>query len=144
ELLEEIEQHTAGLAAKPNEPQETAATFEPSQLLDRAALLERVEGHRTLLAELVELFLGDYPRLLAGVRDAAARGDAKALMRAAHTVRSTLGRFAAPAATAAALQLEEIGRRGELTRVAEACAALEKEIERLKPLLAEFRQEVSR
>ena len=143
ELLEAIEKHTSGVAATPKESQGTAAASEPGQVLDRAALLERVEGDETLLGELVEVFLRDYPRLLAGVRDAAARGDAKALARAAHTMKGAVSSFAAPAATATALQLEEMGRGGELTRVAEACAALEKEIERLKPLLTEFRQEVA-
>lgn len=144
ELLEEIEKHTSGVAATLKEPQGTAPASERGQVLDRAALLERVEGDGTLLGELVEVFLRDYPRLLAGVRDAAARGDAQALARAAHTMKGAVSSFAAPAATAAALQLEEIGRRGELTRVAEACGALEREIERLKPLLTEFRQEVAR
>ncbi len=116
----------------------------PGEVLDRAALLEHMEGDPELLAEMVTLFLQDCPRLLAALREALARGDAGALRLAAHTLKGTVSNFAAPAATAAALRLERMGREGDLSQAEEGCAAVETEIERLKPLLANLCQEVAR
>ena len=47
---------------------------ERANSLDRASLLERVEGDQELLAEMINLFLEDAPRLLAAMRDALATG----------------------------------------------------------------------
>ena len=43
--------------------------------LDRASLLERVEGDHELLAEMIHLFLEDAPRLLAAMHDALAAAE---------------------------------------------------------------------
>ena len=146
DLLEEVERLASGGAATrdPSSVPSPAAEPAPGEVLDRAALLERVEGDRALLAELVGLFLQDCPRLLAGIREAVARGDAKALERAAHACKGAVSNFAAPAATAAALRMEQMSREGNLAQAAEGCAALEAEIERLNPVLEEFCQEVTR
>ena len=113
-------------------------------VLDRAALLERLEGDAELLAEIVGVFLEDCPRLVASIREAVARGDARLLERAAHTLKGSVGNFGVSAAAAAALRLEQMGRQGELAQAGEACAALDREIERLKPILAGLCQEVPR
>jgi len=113
-------------------------------LFHREELLERVEGDRELLAEMVELFEQDSPRLLAAIREAVARGDGGMLERAAHTLKGSVSNFAAPAATAAALRLEQMGREGKLEQSGEACTALEAEIEHLRPALAELCQEMVR
>jgi len=105
--------------------------------------MERLEGDAGLLAEMVGLFLQDYPRLLAAMREAIACGDAKSLERAAHTLKGAVSNFAAPAATAATLRLEQMGRQANLTQAEEAFAALEAELDRLKSLLAQFCQEVT-
>jgi PAS domain S-box-containing protein len=143
ELVEEIER------CVPNVPVELSGPVGASQpasgeVLDRAALLEHMEGDPELLAEMVALFLQDCPQLLAAVREALARGDARALRAAAHSLKGTVSNFAAPSATAAALRLERMGREGDLRQAEEGCAALETEIERLKPLLANLCQEVAR
>jgi len=113
-------------------------------VLDRAALLERLEGDAELLAEMVGALLEDCPRLVASIREAVARGDARLLERAAHTLKGSVGNFGASAAAAAALRLEQMGRQGELAQAGEACTALDREIERLKPILAGLCQEVPR
>src|SRR6266849_2996371 len=146
DLLTEIERHAAPQAESPAEPAAPApiAAPAPDGVLDGTALLAQVEGDTELLAELVMIFLQDCPRLVGAVREAVARGDARALERAAHTLKGTVSNFAAPAATAAALRLEQMGREGNLAQAGEACAALEAEIERLKPLLEDTCQGVAR
>ncbi len=136
DLLQEIERHTSAAAAP-------AQLLAPDQVLDRAALLAWVEGDMALLEQLVQLFFQSYPPLLAEIRGALAQGDAQALERAVHKLKGTVSGFAAPAATAVAQRLEQMGREGDLKEAAEACAALETEIERLKPVLAGICQEIT-
>jgi len=150
DLFDEIKKHVPSAeapptetSAKPPSPEATPPVRESAETLDRATLMERLEGDAGLLAELVGLFLQDYPRLLTAMREAVARGDAKLLERAAHTLKGAVSNFAAPAATAAALRLEQMGRQANLTQAEEALAALEAELDRLKGLLAQFCQEVT-
>src|SRR5712692_1674797 len=117
DLLQEIERHTPESAA-------SAPSSSLDEVLDRAALLARVEGDMALLEQLVQLFLRTYPPLLAEIRGALAQGDAKSLERTSHKLKGTLSSFAAPLATAAAQRLEQMGREGDLKRAADACAAL--------------------
>lgn len=145
ELFVEIERHLPQ-AAEPAATTPASAPSEPApaQVLDRAALLERVEGDPALLAEMVQLFSQDSLRLLAAIREGLERNDARAVERSAHTLKGALSNLAAPTATAAALRLEKMGREADLTAAKEGCSALEREIERLKPALAEICQEVTR
>ncbi len=104
--------------------------------------LARVEGDTQLLAEMVRLFSEESPRLLSAAQKAVARRDAKALERAAHTLKGSVGNFAARGAVQAALKLETMAREGDLTEVEEAYRALEEQIERLKPALKSLGKEV--
>ncbi|MBI4517041.1 MAG: Hpt domain-containing protein [Deltaproteobacteria bacterium] len=104
-------------------------------ILDQDTMLARLEGDVELLREIAALFLEDYPERLAALHAAIAGGDAQALELAAHSLKGSLGNFAAERAVAAALRLELIGRGGNLARAGEACAELEKELARLTPLL---------
>jgi two-component system, sensor histidine kinase and response regulator len=110
-------------------------------VLDRAALLARVEGDVELLLEIVELFLTDSSHQLAQIRDSAARRDAKALEKAAHGLKGALGNFSVQAAYDAALRLEMIGRSGDLNKAGEALISLEEEIERLRSALEALTKE---
>ncbi len=75
------------------------------------------------------------------IRQSIARGDGKALERAAHSVKGAVSSFGAQAAREAALKLEGIGRSGDLTHAAAAWAELESEITHLTQALAVFRTE---
>jgi HPt (histidine-containing phosphotransfer) domain-containing protein len=70
----------------------------PDETLDRAALdelLETVGGDREFLVELIETYLADSPGLLADLSAGLAAGDAAAVRRAAHTLKSTSATFGA-------------------------------------------------
>jgi two-component system sensor histidine kinase/response regulator len=103
-----------------------------------ADALERVEGDRELLAEMIGLFLEECPDLVAEMRSALTAQDAAALHHAAHTLKGSVGNFSARRAFAAALTLEKLGRAGDLAAAPAAFAALEQELERLQPILASF------
>ena len=61
-----------------------------------------------------------------------------AILRDAHSLKGAVGIFGAFAATDAALRLEAMAHAGDLTGAPEAYTALEKEISRLKPALADL------
>ena len=105
-------------------------------LVDEPRLLERVGGDRRALAMLVRLFLTDSRKLLARVRQAVERGDGPDLRSAAHALKGSVSNFAAPAATAAAARLQEMGERGDLTQASLAQANLEQELIRVRERLA--------
>jgi signal transduction histidine kinase/DNA-binding response OmpR family regulator/HPt (histidine-containing phosphotransfer) domain-containing protein len=110
--------------------------------LDPDVAWERVGGDRGLLRELAQAFGDDYPRSLERVRVAVAAGDRAGLERAAHELKGAVGVFGAAAAVAAALRLETMGREGNLEGAAEACAALEGELLRVRQALTELLPEV--
>ena len=97
-------------------------------MIDQAALLAGVDGDRRLLREFVRLFLADWPQRLAEIKEAIRRGDTGALDRAAHTLKGSVGNFAAQKAFAASQRLENMGRDGELGSASEACVTLESEL----------------
>ena len=107
-------------------------------VFDKASVLARIDGDTNLLKELAELFLENLPRLFMNVREAVTRGDARALECAAHALKGSVGNFAARPAVDAALRLEHIGHCGNLTVAESAFRALQEEIERLKPALADL------
>jgi len=133
----------AGLVPTPIEaeidtPDQTAPT---GSVFDRNAVLDRVEGDRELLQEIVGLFFDEIPGLLSAIQESVTRRDAKALARAAHTLKGAVSNLDAQEAFAAALRLEVLGHSGDLTNVEEAYAELEKAIIRLKGVLAVLKEE---
>jgi CheY-like chemotaxis protein len=108
-------------------------------VLDLEEVLARLEGDRELLSEMAALFLEEYPKLHSNIKTALLHQDAKALERAAHRLKGSVGNFAALKAFEAARQLERMGRYGDLTHATAALATLEKELSRLQPILTTLR-----
>ena len=116
-----------------------AAPAQPAApLIDERALLERLNGDRRLLGELIGVFDGDCPRMLDAVRQAVEAGDAPALQTAAHKLKGSVANFSARGAVEAALRLETMARQRELDGAPEALAVVENEIARLRRALKGF------
>ena len=111
--------------------------------MDRAAVLDRVEGDVELLKQLVDLFQEDSARLLRDIRAALDRRDAQALRRSAHALKGSVGNFAASSAFDAALKAELLVHDGELTGAEEAVRVLESEVEALNVELSSFAKELT-
>jgi HPt (histidine-containing phosphotransfer) domain-containing protein len=94
-----------------------------------------------LLKEIAAMFLDQCPSLVSRMRDAVAKMDPAEIERAAHTIKGSVGNFAAKAAFDAAMELERIGRDGALDYAEAARAKLEDELERLKPALVALGRE---
>ncbi len=100
--------------------------------LDREVALARVGGDTELLKEIASLFLENYRDWLAELRQAAARGDAQMVERTAHGLKGSVANFGARDAVEASLNLETLGRSGDLAGATESLAALESALETLR------------
>jgi two-component system sensor histidine kinase/response regulator len=113
-----------------------------NELIDRVSLLERVEGDRELLTEMIHLFQEDAPKLLTAMRDALQRGDMAVLERSAHSLKGAASNLSAKATAAAALQLEKDANSKDAESAKKSLAAVERAVEHLLPALAELCQGV--
>lgn len=138
ELLETIDRVVAG-EAKPKVGVST--TSRQDDAIDWLAAIAHLEGDVELLKEIAAMFVEQCPGLVSRMRDAVAGMNAAEIERAAHTIKGSVGNFAAKAAFDAALELERIGRDGTLDGAEAASAKLEEELERLKPALAALGRE---
>jgi len=117
-----------------------SATLLPSRpSFDPEEILGRVEGDRTFLRELVDIFVAEAPRTFAEIERCATEGDAGGMVRAAHLMRGSVSNFGANAAVEPARALEQMGRSGltqeASARVSELGRALESLYADLKGML---------
>lgn len=114
-----------------------------TDIINASEVLERVDGDKELLGELVELFLEESPSILADVKEVVAQNDAKALEYGAHTLKGSAGNFGAEDACEVAFVLEKAGRAGSLSGAETALVALEKALHELEPILSSLRMEMA-
>ena len=112
--------------------------------LDFIAALERVEGDRELLDELLRLFIDECHSSLRQIRDSWTSRDAQTLGRLAHTLKGSSANVGANGVSEAAFVLEKVGRTGSLENAVQHIATLEREIERLEPELDSFLRQTAR
>ena len=122
-----------------NGAQHAAGAAGSDAVLDPALALERVDGDRELLGEIIDLFFQDVGSLVQDLEQAVGAKDAEAIMRTAHRLKGSVATFAAKPATEAALRLETMGRSGDVSGVEAAFSALQAELTRLEPALQELR-----
>jgi len=83
------------------------------EILNPAALknlLEMVGGDTEFIAELVNVFFGEAPKMLSEMRQALESKDATLLHRAAHSLKSSSAEFGALALSDSCRELEKMGR----------------------------------
>jgi HPt (histidine-containing phosphotransfer) domain-containing protein len=117
---------------RPADPQPAPAAFAVDELL------ARVDGDRSLLAELVALLRAESPSMLRDLRRSLEASDPGALRSAAHAIKGALGNFGARDACAAAQALETLGQAGTVEGAAAQLAALERAVEGLEGGLVRF------
>jgi PAS domain S-box-containing protein len=136
-----------GYVAKPLRPAEllaaidaVAAPASPQEHsgIDSASLLRDFGNNRTLLAEVVSVFLGDLPARLAALRSAAERRDAPAIAAAAHAIKGSAGLFSRGPAYESAKTLEQAARRGALDELDARHQELERDATRLATSLQDL------
>jgi len=77
-----------------------------SSPFDRAAVIANFGDDEDLLKQIAAICVAEWPTNAAGMKDAAAAGDAPALRAAAHRVKGAFANFMAEPAVAAARRLE--------------------------------------
>jgi signal transduction histidine kinase/CheY-like chemotaxis protein len=107
-------------------------------VLDAPALLARVDGDVEFLRKVVDVFLGNCKGQLSEISDSISRRDCNQLCETAHTLKGVLGGLHADAAVEAVLKLEKIGKEGNLAEADQALANLQRELDRLTPVLVEL------
>jgi len=103
-----------------NKQSSVADTVEPNGSLDRvmdvSQALERLDGDRQLLEELIHLFEEEWPKTSAEIDAALKSGDSTSLDRCAHGLKGASANIGAKRLSAAALELERLARGGELEK----------------------------
>jgi CheY-like chemotaxis protein/HPt (histidine-containing phosphotransfer) domain-containing protein len=120
-------------------PREAASS--PDHLELEAAALDSLRelGGGDFLAELIDEFLMDAPKLLTTLRGALEGNDADELRRAAHTLKSNGATFGAGAFSERCRELEERARNGELPGASELIDGIEREYGQLQEALGAIR-----
>lgn len=116
----------------------------PNEQIDRASLLERVEGDRELLTEMIHLFQEDAPKLLTAMRDALQLGDMAVLERSAHSLKGAVSNLSAKATAAVALQLENDAKNKDVESAKKSLVEVERAVKHLLPALADLCQGVAK
>ena len=108
---------------------------------DQAALLDRVDNDFSFLGETVEMLSSDGRALMADIRRAIADGDAAAVGRSAHALKGMISNFGATAAQESALEVERIGKSGDMQSTPAAVETLEHNLDALIVELQQFLHE---
>lgn len=95
-------------------------------------LLGRIGGDKKLLHQMIQTFLRDTPKRITSLQRALQRKDAAEIASLAHALKGSLGIFLAQHAHDRAQELEELGRKSELSGAKLAFAALKEEIAKLE------------
>ncbi|MGB6875449.1 MAG: response regulator [Candidatus Acidiferrales bacterium] len=109
------------------------------EAVNASEILDRCQGDRELLAEIIELFDGGSQTLLQEMALGIEQGDAPGLARTAHSLKGSIGNFSEGPAYRAVEKLEEQARRNDLASVRAGFPSVEIAIQRLKEALAPFR-----
>jgi signal transduction histidine kinase/CheY-like chemotaxis protein len=109
---------------------------------DPAQALERMDGDRNLLRDVLKIFLEETPTLLAKVRQAVDNADAAGLERAAHSLKGELAYLGISAICQQAKELEDMGRNRDLRDAIQKLPAfagnLEQVMEQVRQVVATY------
>jgi HPt (histidine-containing phosphotransfer) domain-containing protein len=129
--------------AKPIQVQELYALIEQltgsSNDIDDAALLDGVGGEGSLLVNLIDVFLDDYPRLLTRIRRAITMKRVESFRQATHALKGSISNFGRTRAYEAARQLESKGKTGSLRGAEKALTRLKEELIPLRQSLKDLK-----
>jgi HPt (histidine-containing phosphotransfer) domain-containing protein len=113
-------------------------------VLDRAELLNRVEGDAGLLAEIAGTFASACNEALARAREAMQTGNAEGFACEAHTLHGMFRNLAGVAAQEQALRLEALDPSRDGAQIEAILATLERDAQALAIELAALAREASR
>lgn len=110
-----------------------------SNMLNEVEILDRVQGDRKLLAEIIDLFDDSSEALLREIAQAAHAGNIAEISTAAHTLKGSIGNFGQGAAYQDAAKMESAARREDLASARSFLPSLQAHVQDLKVALASYR-----
>ncbi len=116
----------------------TAVGFPEATTLDVDEMCHRLGDDEELIADVIHLFLEDYPGRLEAIESALVERDPHRIRNVAHTLKGSASTLSASAVMAAAGMLEEASGAGTLADVDALFATLVAESERLAKVLREL------
>ena len=96
-----------------------------AQILDRESLLARVDQDPDFLADVVQLFISQYPAQLDLLRRAILHRHAEDVLKQAHTLKGAAGNVGGDIVSRFAQQLEQLGEAQDFSGAEEVCSTLE-------------------
>jgi two-component system, sensor histidine kinase and response regulator len=120
----------------------TPGNDSPAASVNTAELLQRVDGDRAFLSELVGVFREECPGQIREAQDAIARGDAAEVERVGHSLKAALGNLSAIGASGLAAELETMGRSGDLALAGPKLTEMKNELSRAMEALEKLSLEV--
>ncbi len=107
---------------------------------DPSILLERLEEDQELFQEIMDVFMEDVPRQIETLKTALKDKDPAMLEHQAHTLKGASGNVGAIAIHDLALQMETIGRNGDISKL----DGLEDTIKQIDAEFEEIREHLKR
>ena len=107
-------------------------------VFDVDSALRRCFGKPAFLKNMASHFLTEAPAMLGQVREALDRQDAAEVAATVHRLAGTLAYLGEPEALAAAQEVVEIGKSGDLSPAAEAIARLEQRVAALREAVSQW------
>lgn len=108
---------------------------EAGSVIDMPKLMERVGGDQDLLDEIVPIFLDESRDISEKIKEAAGREDFGLVQQLAHTMKGSVGNFAAQAAFDASRKLEESAKARDTVAMRKALAVFETELAAVREAL---------
>jgi signal transduction histidine kinase/DNA-binding response OmpR family regulator len=140
--LNKCQPRTAARPPVPSSPilvqaQKVASTLDQTEL---KRLEKSMGGDTAYVAEIIDAFLVDTPRLLLDLRQAMEQKQGDSLRRAAHTLKGSSASLGAMTLASLCQELEALGKSGTMAGVAARIAQAETEYETVRVALTAVRQ----
>ena len=112
----------------------------PPGVIDVKAAMQRLTGDMELFRELADMFAADAPGLVNKLERGILENDSATVQRAAHSLKGLAANFGAARTSAAALELEVLGKDGSLDSAPKALDTLRERLDELETALTPYRQ----
>lgn len=101
-------------------------------VFDLQKALEVVDGDKELFKETANIFIEGLPENTANIRKAIAENNVQEVEHTAHSLKGSVGNFAATTSHEAAYRIERMGKEGRLEEAGAALSRLEEELAKLQ------------
>ena len=116
--LAEIASAVNSVPPAPGGQRDDGESQDKPDLWNRAAALDRVGGDESLLNELINIFLQEYPALAQRLTEGLSRGDLPSLREPAHTLKGSFGCLGMQDTAVLALEIEKASQARDADRAA--------------------------